>query len=73
VTKVILGTFGCLPACDQYFVPGFRHEGFSYSEVNAVFVGQVLQFCREHLDDLREEQASIKRDCGIEYPLMKLV
>ena len=23
ITKVILGTFGCLPACDRYFIDGF--------------------------------------------------
>lgn len=30
VTKVILGTFGCPPACDQYFIKGFRQSGFRY-------------------------------------------
>lgn len=26
VTKVLLGTFGCLPACDQYFIAGFSFK-----------------------------------------------
>ena len=27
-TKVLLGTVGCLPACDRYFIQGFRAQGF---------------------------------------------
>jgi hypothetical protein len=73
ITKVILGTFGCLPACDRYFIDGFKSEGFKYSRLNDNFVGRVLRFCREHLDDLRREQASIEQSGGIRYPLMKLV
>ena len=38
ITKVILGTFGCLPACDRYFRDGFKSEGFNYSSVNDRFV-----------------------------------
>src|SRR5262249_34162547 len=38
VTKVLLGTIGCLPACDRYFLSGFKREGFSYSYLNTPFV-----------------------------------
>lgn len=31
LTKVILGTFGCLPACDRYFIAGFKSRGLTYS------------------------------------------
>lgn len=73
VTKVILGTLGCLPACDRYFVDGFKTATFKYSYLNAKFVERVLQFCRENLRELREEQVRIERTGGIHYPLMKLV
>jgi len=73
VTKVILGTVGCLPACDRYFIDGFKTAGFKYSYLNAKLVERVLQFCRENLRDLRQEQARIKGTGGIHYPLMKLV
>ena len=73
ITKVILGTFGCLPACDRYFRDGFKSEGFNYSSVNKRFVECVLGYCRAHLADLQREQASIEESSGIRYPLMKLV
>jgi hypothetical protein len=73
VTKVILGTFGCLPACDRFFVKGFKRKGFKFSRLNAAFVDRVLEFCHDHLGELLEEQARIKVDSGKHYPLMKLI
>ena len=73
ITKVLLGTFGCLPACDQYFIAGFRQAGRGYSNLNAKFVENLLAFSREHLTELRSEQATIRDQSGAHYPLMKLV
>jgi hypothetical protein len=73
ITKVVLGTFGCLPACDRYFIDGFKSEGFEYSSLNDKFVGRILRYCQNHLPELQEEQAGIEQRSGIRYPLMKLV
>ena len=73
VTKVLLGTFGCLPACDQYFIAGFRHAGLGYSYLNAKFIKKLLVFSREHLAALRSEQVTINKHSEAHYPLMKLV
>ena len=73
VTKVVLGTFGCLPACDRYFIDGFKNAGLKYSYLNENFVDRVLQFCRDNLGELRKEQSMIEEAGGMRYPLMKLV
>jgi hypothetical protein len=73
VTKVLLGTFGCLPACDQYFIAGFRSAGLGYSYLNAKFVKKLLAFSCEHLTELHREQGIIRNHSGAHYPLMKLV
>ena len=73
VTKVLLGTFGCLPACDQYFIAGFRGAGMGYSYLNSKFVKKLLDFSWEHLSELRNEQQIIEKHSGAPYPLMKLV
>ena len=73
VTKIILGTFGCLPACDRYFVDGFKSEGFKYSYLNASFVERALGFCQDHLPALQKEQSRIAKKGSVRYPLMKLV
>jgi len=73
ITKVILGTFGCLPACDRYFVDGLKSQWLKYSCLNDKFVERILGFCHEHLPELQKEQASIEESGGLRYPLMKLV
>jgi hypothetical protein len=73
VTKILLGTLGCMPACDRYFVDGFKRVGLPYSYLNRAFVYRVLKFCREHLGEFRGEQEKIEREGIIRYPLMKLV
>lgn len=73
VTKVILGTYGCLPACDRYFLIGFKSAGFGYSSVNHNFVDRLLTFCQRNRSKLQAEQALIKSKTGVHYPLMKLV
>jgi hypothetical protein len=73
VTKVLLGTLGCLPACDRFFIDGFRRSGFQYAYLNNRFIDRVLQFCTDHVNDLREEQARIADTSMVTYPFMKLV
>jgi hypothetical protein len=73
VTKVLLGTLGCLPACDRYFIAGFKSAGLSFSSLNAKSLDPILQFCHDNLAALRIEQARIEKVGGIRYPLMKLV
>lgn len=72
VTKVLLGTFGCLPACDRYFIDGFKKAGFKYAYLNAQFVGRILKFCDANMAELGKEQARIEGIGGVRYPFMKL-
>jgi hypothetical protein len=72
-TKVLLGTVGCLPACDRFFIDGFRKSGREYaSPLNGLFVERVIQFCRDYSIELHREQARIRAAGGMHYPLMKL-
>jgi hypothetical protein len=73
VTKVLLGTFGCLPACDQYFIAGFRQEVKGYSWLTEKLVRKLLDFSRKNLTELRGEQKIIRKHSGAHYPLMKLL
>lgn len=72
VTKVVLGTLACLPACDRFFINGFKQSGQRYSYLNEVFVRRMIRFCTTHLDELRDKQRSIRAAGGMHYPLMKL-
>lgn len=73
VTKVILGTFGCIPACDDFFKRGLKKGGIPYSSVNRPFLRRMLEFSEANLGALRSEQARIDEVSGVSYPLMKLI
>jgi hypothetical protein len=73
LTKIMLVTFGSLPACDRYFVAGFKADGYGSSYLSAAFIQQLLSFCRSNLGALREEQERIVCTWRVRYPLMKLV
>ncbi len=73
VTKIILGTFGCVPACDQFFLVGIKLHGMKYSAVNEFFLDRMLEFCRGNLKGLQREQRRIAERSGLNYPLMKLI
>lgn len=73
LTKVILGTVGCLPATDRFFRRGWQARKLKYSWPNRKFAERVLKFSLDHLVELRSEQARIKSITGAHYPLMKLV
>jgi hypothetical protein len=73
ITKVVLGTFGCLPACDRSFIDRFKSQGFKYSYLDDKFVECVRAYCHTNLADLRREQAHIEERSGMRYPLMKVV
>ena len=73
VTKILLGTLACLPACDRFFIKGFRTSNLAYSRVNRRFVERVHGFCTNHLTELRQEQTRIRQNGRGYYPLMKLV
>jgi hypothetical protein len=73
VTKVLLGTLGCLPAWDRLFLKGLKKSGeFKYSGNNGIFISRILDFCRKNAGELQLEQARIKAESGVYYPPMKL-
>lgn len=72
LTKIMMGTLGCVPATDQYFLKGFRVSGYKFSALNAPFLGRIFGFCHEYSKVLREEQRRIEQLSGVSYPLMKL-
>jgi len=73
ITKIMLGTFGCVPATDEFFLLGFKRSGFSYSSVNPQFLERVFGFSRDHGHALATVQKRIQARSGVLYPLMKLV
>ena len=73
LSKIILGTLGCVPAYDRYFIDGLKIEGiknlnFDKKSLNALFL-----FIDKNKDELLEVQKIIFDTTNIHYPLMKIV
>ncbi len=73
ITKVILGTVGALPACDRFFIDGFKLSGLPYTAANRRFVDRVLLLCSENRVELAACRSRIDRSRGIHYPMTKLL
>lgn len=71
-TKILLGTLGCVPAFDGYYVESVKKNHISKGVFNKNSVRSVAEFYCDHLEafeNLRHELS----ECGIEYPPMKLM
>ena len=73
VTKILLGTLGCTPAYDQYFIKGMRLEGISYSILSVSNFKKVVDFYLDNKDEINKAGQEILNLSGITYPPMKLV
>ena len=73
ITKILLGTMACTPACDNFFIKGFRLTGLPFSEFRQEFLDKVRVFYHNHEEEFRQAKDHIYRESRIRYPVMKLV
>jgi len=72
ISKIILGTLGCLPAYDRYFIDGLRASGLSGFSITECSLQNLFQFINEYKTSLLKTQKEISKN-GTHYPIMKLV
>jgi hypothetical protein len=70
VTKILLGTLGCIPAYDRFFITGLKAQGLTYSGVRKSNFIKMVDFCFENTKEFKSAQKEI---ASKKYPLMKLV
>ncbi|HPF99009.1 MAG TPA: hypothetical protein PLE77_03005 [Kiritimatiellia bacterium] len=72
VTKVIMGTVGCLPAYDRYVVAGMRHKGVAYSGLSSTHISSLLTFYRANAEEFKKAQTRVSSP-ALRYPIMKVL
>ena len=72
VTKILLGTLGCVPAYDRYYVQAVKQYGISAGGFNKESVRDVAKYYLSHKDEFETVRAELST-CGVEYPVMKLM
>jgi len=72
VTKVLMGTMGCVPAYDRYFISGIRKNKISSGNFNNSSIIGLIKFYEKYYDKF--ESARKNMDVfGIDYPQMKIL
>jgi hypothetical protein len=81
VTKVLLGTYGCIPAYDELFINGVTYWNQELpGEYQPKFPAHfglnsyrgLIKFYREHKNDIHGAKRTIS-EIGMNYPVMKLI
>jgi hypothetical protein len=73
ITKILLGTVGCTPACDRYFVSGLKKTGLRNRRFGRKFLINARDFYLKHKVEFDRAQRRISKKAGFRYPIMKLV
>lgn len=72
VTKVLMGTLGCVPAYDRYFIFGVRNEKAASGNFNIRSILELVEFYNKYYDDFEQARKQMMV-CGMEYPQMKIL
>ena len=72
ITKILMGTLGCVPAYDTFFEKGVRHLGLKEKDYNEDSLLELADFYEAHNDRLEEARRGM-RVGDLIYPQMKLL
>lgn len=72
ITKILMGTLGCVPAYDTFFGIGAKQLGLKEKTYNKNSLLELADFYEEHNDRLEEARLGMQTDELI-YPQMKLL
>ena len=72
ITKILLGTLGCVPAYDRFFGIGAKYLGLEKDTYQEKSLDELADFYEAHNDRLEEVRRSFEVD-GLIYPQMKLL
>lgn len=72
VTKILMGTLGCVPAYDRYFIEGIKKEKVATSVFNIKSILQLAQFYQKNVDVFEKARHELLLN-DIFYPQMKLI
>lgn len=72
ITKILMGTLGCVPAYDRYFISGVRNKDVSSGTYSPRSILKLAKF----YEDNREQFESVRKEMKVNdltYPQMKIL
>lgn len=73
ITKVLLGTIGCIPAYDEYFKKGIAKNNITNQLLSSSSVIGLVNYYEEFKTEFEEIRTEISNLRNIEYPQMKVL
>lgn len=72
ITKILLGTLGCVPAYDRFFGIGAKYLGLEKDTYQEKSLRELADFYEAHNDRLEEARRGMRTE-DLTYPQMKLL
>lgn len=72
ITKLLMGTLGCVPAYDRYFVAGIRKEKIATGTYSIKSIIELATFYKNNEDTMEDLRRKMKV-YGNTYPQMKVI
>ena len=72
ITKILMGTLGCVPAYDRFFQDGAKYLGLEHNSYKEKSLLELADIYEEHNDRLEEARCGM-RVGDLIYPQMKLL
>ena len=73
LTKILMGTLGCVPAYDRFFISGVKNQGVTTGNYNVHSLRKLAKFYEDNHVILEQVRKDMKIENRIEYPQMKLL
>ncbi len=73
LSKIILGTLGCVPAYDRYFIKGLKHMKMKHTSFNEFSLVELFNFIEKNKKEIEQVQKIIKSKTHEHYPFMKIL
>lgn len=73
ITKVLMGTLGCLPAYDRYFKAALGKYKISTQNLKENSIVGLAKYYEEYEEELESVRKKISTARGLEYPQMKVL
>lgn len=72
ITKILMGTLGCVPAYDRYFISGIKNQKVATGNYNIKSVLQLVDFYEKNADRFDQVQENM-HVFDLLYPQMKII
>ena len=72
ITKILMGTLGCVPAYDRYFIAGIKNQKVATGNYNLKSIMLLVDFYEKNTERLESARSKMKIE-DMPYPQMKLL